>query len=676
MAQSPGPGPDLTVVLMGRSGVGKSASGNTILGRAAFESKLAWGPVTMRIQEETGTVLGKLIRVIDTPGILGSKEELKTLCRGLLQSSTPLLFLVLVKTSRFTDEEEEAVQAAITVLGDEGLANSFLLFTGGDELNVSLQDHISQSKRSSLQDVVKKFGDRYHLFNNEEPEDEEQVGELLRKAEGHRTGELPGFKAEGVSIVLLGNTAVGKSASANTIIGRAAFESRASLKAVTTGIGEETGQRFGKRITVIDTPGLLGSEELIEKYYLGLPRSSTPLLSLVVVRVGRFTEEDRSAVETAIRVLGPRRFENSYLLFTGGDALKDKSLQDFVSEDEAGPLHQLVQRFAGRTHLFNNEGGGREQVRELLQNAADRLMASLTLVDRRVILIGLSGGGRSSAGNTILGSERFPTGCGFEPVPAEVVSGSAAVEGCWITVVDTPGFTARDSDEDQLLTRLRMMEEQSDPGPHAVVFVVRIGRMSREDSALLTALREMFYDHPINFSMVLFTHGDELRGRSIDQMIQSNSCVSELVSMSGGRFCVFDNNQRRNREQVREFLRHVENIISENRGEHLDLHVQSMRMNWLSEEMERRHRCMHRDREMSMMDMMHRHRHMDMETEMFMSMDMMHRHRVVTKFMSISMDMMHRHMLEQRPRTTVQICCRCFCSTASRLDKLFSELNV
>lgn len=195
MAQCPGP--DLTVVLMGRSGVGKSASGNTILGRTAFELSAAWGPVTMGIQEKTGTILGKLIRVIDTPGIVKSKEEVKTFCQGLLQSSTPLLFLVLVTTGRFTDQEEEAVQAAITVLGDEGLANSFLLFTGGDELNVSLQDHISQSKRSPLQDVVKKFGGRYHLFNNEAPEDEGQVGELLRKAKRHRTREQLGFKAEG-----------------------------------------------------------------------------------------------------------------------------------------------------------------------------------------------------------------------------------------------------------------------------------------------------------------------------------------------------------------------------------------------------------------------------------------------------------------------------------------------
>lgn len=278
-------------------------------------------------------------------------------------------------------------------------------------------------------------------------------------------------------------------------------------------------------------------------------------------------------------------------------------------------------------------------------------MPSLILVDRRVILIGLSGGGRSSAGNTILGSEQFPTGCGFEPVPAEVVSGSAAVEGYWITVVDTPGFTARDSDEDQLKKRLEMIGEQSNPGPHAVVFVVRIGRMSREDSALLTALRKMFYDHPSNFSMVLFTHGDELRGRSIDQMIQSNSCVSALVSVSRGRFCVFDNNQKGNREQVREFLRHVENIISENRGKHLNLLVQPAGKNWLSEEreeMERMHMDMHR-----LWDMC---RHMDMEM--------------------LIIRMKLRHILEQRLRITVQIRCGCFCSTASRLDKLFRELNV
>lgn len=162
---------------------------------------------------------------------------------------------------------------------------------------------------------------------------------------------------------------MGKSASGNTILGWGAFESKTSLKPVTTAIREQTGRRFGKRITVIDTPGILGSEGPIEKWYLGLPRASTPVLSLVVVRVGRFSEEDQKAVEAAIRVIGPRRLENSYLLFTGGDALKNRTLQDFISEDDGGPLHQLADRFSGRTHLFNNVDGGRQQVRDLLQKA-------------------------------------------------------------------------------------------------------------------------------------------------------------------------------------------------------------------------------------------------------------------------------------------------------------------
>ncbi|XP_025759981.1 NACHT, LRR and PYD domains-containing protein 12-like isoform X2 [Oreochromis niloticus] len=47
---------------------------------------------------------------------------------------------------------------------------------------------------------------------------------------------------------------------------------------------------------------------------------------------------------------------------------------------------------------------------------ADHPMASLTLVDRRVVLSGLSGGGWGSAGKSILGPELFLTGSGFEPV--------------------------------------------------------------------------------------------------------------------------------------------------------------------------------------------------------------------------------------------------------------------
>ncbi|XP_053195581.1 uncharacterized protein LOC128379967 [Scomber japonicus] len=160
--------PDLTIVLLGGSGV--------------------------------GTVFGNKISVVDTPGILESEEEIRTWCQKFLQTCRPHLFLVVLRVDRFTEEEERAFEAAVRVLGDQGLKNSFLLFTGGDSLRTSLKEYFSQFKRSPLIDWVNRFGGRFHLFNNK-AKDQQQVRQLLEKSEELRDTNTPvSSSACGVSL--------------------------------------------------------------------------------------------------------------------------------------------------------------------------------------------------------------------------------------------------------------------------------------------------------------------------------------------------------------------------------------------------------------------------------------------------------------------------------------------